>query len=187
MGGYFLIENKNAKGSSVVVSNNRYTSSLTALALAGIEFNGIAIEEQTEAYYQFINGKYRYLLATQREIYKLSNRGFEHTAKPILEYNDLYQYISVTSTSPEKSFFAQEFINFLLSEENQNRLNEIGLCSYFYKNTLENEYVNELSYSNVVNAPSSFTTLAEMESLKEVSLKVINGKENKDKIKNLLF
>lgn len=187
MGGYFLIENSSASGNSIVVGENGNTSPLTALALSDFEVSSLERLNSFDAYNKFIAGKYKYFIGTQKEIYKLANRGFTFTAKPLEEYNDLFQYISVTSNSSDKRYYAEEYLKFLLSKDNQLKLNEIGLTSCFYKVDNENSYMQEFVNSTVKSAPSSFITPSEIQSLNELALKVIRKEESKIKIKNLLF
>lgn len=90
-------------------------------------------EESVKAYVDFINGKYKYLLGTQRDVYRLQSRNFAFQTKPVEEFSDLYQYISVCTSESDKVSACTEFIDYLLSEEVQTSLTQIGMMSINYK------------------------------------------------------
>ncbi len=85
---------------------------------------GADIENPTAAYIQLINGKYKYLLGTQRDIFRLKTREVNFSIKPITEFNDLYQNISITGKC-KNSEYARRYIDFLLSKKSE--LNKIGM------------------------------------------------------------
>ncbi|MDE6585105.1 MAG: hypothetical protein K2K80_00285, partial [Clostridia bacterium] len=67
----------------------------------------------TAAYVQLINGKFKYLLGTQRDIFRLKTREVSFAVKPIEEFNDLYQNISIITTNKQKYNLASQYIRFL--------------------------------------------------------------------------
>lgn len=77
--------------------------------------NGCAEDKPTGAYVKLINGEYKYLLGTQRDIFRLKTRGVTFTVKPLTEYNDLYQNISAVSSGSSRKQ-AEKYIEFLLSK-----------------------------------------------------------------------
>lgn len=89
---------------------------------------------QYEAYNGYLKGEFDILLGTQRDYFRLSNKltlgliqscVFEYETS----YTDLLQQIAVCCTE-EKSFsIAKNFISFLLSDENQKKLKDIGMFS----------------------------------------------------------
>lgn len=83
-------------------------------------------ENSTSAYVKLINGDYKYLLGTQRDIFRLKTRNVGFAVKPITEFNDLYQNISITSNCSD-SVKARKFIDFLLSKKSE--LNRIGMLA----------------------------------------------------------
>ena len=85
-----------------------------------------------ESTVEFVSGKEKYFLGTQRDIIRLNNRGFEYIAQPLKNFNDLYQYASVTATDENKRVYACAFLDYLLTENVQKRLTEIGMFSDFY-------------------------------------------------------
>lgn len=123
-GGYALFsltENFSETGTTAVSVGGSNLSEVAA-ALAGIE------GEETEAlaaYTGFLNGKFRYLLGTQRDLCRFSARNVAVYYRPLPEFCDLYQYISVLSA--EKRSDCDLFVRTLLSEEAQSTLSEIGM------------------------------------------------------------
>ena len=87
--------------------------------------------ESKSAYVQFLGGKYKYMLGTQRDLFRFRTRKAEVSAKPISSFCDLYQYLSICCEDGEKVRATQEFIGCILSEEVQSRLSEIGMLSVY--------------------------------------------------------
>ncbi len=110
-----------------------------AEAAAGLTFAGESIsggaKESVAAYAAFLNGEKEFLLGTGRDVYRFAARLRAVRAKFLSAYNDLYQQIGVLSarTNREKRAAGAEFIRYLLSEEVQKRLPQIGMFSAYYK------------------------------------------------------
>lgn len=123
MGGYYLFTLSDFEGAGrTAISVGGENLSCVAARLHGIE------GEETEslaAYTGFLSGKYRYLLGTQRDKSRFSARGVQVEMRPLLEYNDLFQYVGILSS--EKREEAEAFAYALLSPETQGRLSEIGM------------------------------------------------------------
>jgi hypothetical protein len=71
-----------------------------------------------------IQGKYKYLLGTQRDLYRLQTREVTFTCQPLECFNDLYQLFGITTTC-QKSAQAKEFIDYVL--QNGKSLQQIGM------------------------------------------------------------
>ena len=71
-----------------------------------------------------INGKYKYLLGTQRDIYRLKIRGVSFTVKPLTDFNDLYQNISVTADG-DRATVSKRFCDYLMTRTSE--VNRVGL------------------------------------------------------------
>ena len=101
----------------------------TNLVEVAAALNNLSGEEidSLSAYVAFLNGKYRYLLGTQRDKCRFVSRGVEVYEKPLNEFCDLYQYVSVLSA--EKRADCLAFVETLLSEEVQKELDSIGMFS----------------------------------------------------------
>ncbi len=102
------------------VGGNNLTE--VAAVCAGIE--GARVESMA-AYVGFLDGKYRYLLGTQRDVCRFSARGVRVAARPLSAYNDLYQYISILSSGKYEDCAA--LLRELLSEKTQDSLSSIGM------------------------------------------------------------
>lgn len=89
--------------------------------------NGISGErvDSLSAYVAFLGGQYRYLLGTQRDKCRFVSRGVTVYEKPLTEFCDLYQYISVLSSEKREDCLA--LVHMLLSDEVQNTLDSIGM------------------------------------------------------------
>ena len=72
-----------------------------------------------------MGGEYRYLLGTQRDKCRFASRGALVYAKPLTEFCDLYQYVSVLSEEAYDD--ALFFVNTLRSEAVQCQLGDIGM------------------------------------------------------------
>ena len=88
-----------------------------------------------QAYCDFVEGKSKILLGTIRDVFRVKNR--ENQGKlsnvvyePVGECADLVQYFGIDKTATEKQkLVCEKFINFVLSEPIQQKLNEVGLLS----------------------------------------------------------
>lgn len=100
-----------------------------AAAMHGLkgEYRVVASEA---AYVPFLNGEYQYLFGTQRDACRFQSRGVQVIAEPIDGFSDLMQYIAVVKE--EYRAKSDAFIEYLLSQECQELLTELGLFSRAY-------------------------------------------------------
>ncbi len=123
--------------------------------------NGATTEQPTTAYLKLLNGKYKYLLGTQRDVFRLKTREVEFKVKKVECFNDLYQNISILTKDSERYENCKKFIESLRggksgieklglydgSENYSDQLNE--LCGENYNYTLKHPcgiaYINELT------------------------------------------
>lgn len=105
-----------------------------AIAFPGEKLSG-GVTESVAAYAAFLNGEKKYLLGTGRDIYRFAARNRQVRAEFMPGYNDLYQQIGVMKarTDEKKREAAAAFIQYLLSENVQKRLTELGMFSAYYK------------------------------------------------------
>lgn len=165
-GGYcFLCLDENSDFSDIsavntVINEGTENNSKVAAMMCGVE--GATYEKPTGAYVRLINGKYKYLLGTQRDIYRLKTRGVSFSVKPVTEFNDLYQNISITSTDAQFALKAEEFIKYLL--KNGDKVAQLGLMVNGKRLHSEEMRVMEgLSYEFKLIAPISANTKAEID------------------------
>lgn len=116
-GGYcFLTLDTNSDFSDIDINNtvvNCGKDNLPEAAALLCGISGATLEKPTSAYVNLIDGKYKYLLGTQRDIFRLKTRGVAFLVKPVTEFNDLYQNISCLEGCNPKSY---EFVDYLLSK-----------------------------------------------------------------------
>ncbi len=193
-GGYLLISNPSLttgktdekKMEELLVSQGEYTQPLTALALEGYTADEVEVFEPMTAYIKFTTGKVKYFLATQRDVSRLINRGMEFSAQPLNRYNDLYQYISVTSEKPQKRFYAEQFVNYLISDKVQKTLSSIGMYSPYIDveyDDARHQLMQSARSNFTVSAFSSPIILKEMQRLSQLA--ITGDKEAINKIKNM--
>ncbi|MBO5067572.1 MAG: hypothetical protein J6C62_04140 [Clostridia bacterium] len=192
-GGYFLIANPNLTNEipdhlpSLLVSQNDYTQPLTSLYFSGIKVEDIEVKKPMDAYVKFVSGKTPYFLGTQRDVIRLSNRGMEVLTRPIQEFNDLYQYVCITSKDREKIYYSEQFISHLTCDDVQKQLFNIGMYSPFINVEYDNVHLSAMQNQNNSYTLSAFTDGQTLEELQCVSLQVLKGNsENENKIKNLV-
>ena len=118
---FSLVDNFEEEGEVAISAGG---SNLVEVAAALHALSGEKIDSLS-AYVAFLSGKYRYLLGTQRDVCRFSTRGVNVYQKPLNEFCDLYQYVSVLSAEKMDDCFA--FVDELLSEDVQKQLDTIGM------------------------------------------------------------
>lgn len=118
---FSMTEDLTAEGTTAISCGGCNLSNVSAC------FHGIAGEKfsSQEAYIGFLNGEFRYLLGTQRDVCRFRSRNVIIYSEELSVYNDLFQYISVFSVKKRKICLA--FVEELLSERTQNSLSDIGM------------------------------------------------------------
>lgn len=149
-GGYCLLSLKENEGitnvtpENTVINSGKDNLSGVAAALCGI--NGADYAAPTNAYLGLISGKYKHLLGTQRDVFRLITRGVEFSVKPITEFNDLYQNISIIAVG-ENYEKCKKYVEYLMdnndlsnlglfgksSDKCEQRLYEMSLAKFDYK------------------------------------------------------
>lgn len=127
-GAYCLIALSGTDFSSVSTANtviNDGKDNLVSVAALFSGLQGADYAAPTSAYVSLISGEYDFLLGTQRDVIRLQTRGESFEVKPLPEFNDLYQYISVLTRDGEKAAVAEEYINYVLSHGES--LTKIGM------------------------------------------------------------
>ncbi len=156
-GNYVLIKNlkKSKNQNKIIVSQSPFTLPTLALFKEGINAESLCIYKPLDAYVNFVSGNAEYMIGTQRDLDRLSKRDMEVEIKPLTLFNDLYQYVSICSSSNDKIEYANTFINLLLSDKWQNKLKELKMFSAFKKIGYEGN-LSELEKQNNFSTISPF-------------------------------
>ncbi len=193
-GGYVLIANPklandfSALSNGVIVSQSEYTEPLLALHVEGYTVQKYIVCQPMDAYVKFTNGESPYLLGTQRDIHRLERRGMEVITKPLEKYNDLYQYVAVTSSMQTKKYYAIDFVRFLRSETVQSKLGKIGMISPFISVENKNPTLAQMQEIKNKYTLSAFSSKQLLKELQLLSRQAISGdKDSANKIQNVLI
>lgn len=157
-GGYcFLCLEQNADFLAVSPTNtiiNAGTDNRAEVCALFCGIQGAETARPTAAYVKLIDGKYKFMLGTQRDVFRLRTRGVQFSIKPVTEFNDLYQNISVTATNAKKRQLSESFIKFLLSKsENVTKLGLLAQDLALYADELH--ALENLSYEFTIKSPIS--------------------------------
>lgn len=166
-GGYCLLTtDENADFTDATEQNcviNEGTGNLSDVCAVLLGLSGAQYEKPTSAYVRLIGGKYKYMLGTQRDVFRLRTRGVPYKLKPVTEFNDLYQNISVTSTDAKKIAFSEKFIDFLVKKSAE--IYKLGLFAENF--TIYNDDLHDmegLMYECKLISPCSKETVDEIKS-----------------------
>lgn len=163
-GAYCLIALSGTDFSSVSTANTVINEGKDNLVSAAALFSGLQganYAAPTSAYVSLISGEYDFLLGTQRDVIRLQIRGESFEVKPLTEFNDLYQYISVLTCDGEKAAVAEEYINYVLSHGES--LTRIGmLCDGETLYSDEMHALEGVDFSYTIPAVASSGAVAEI-------------------------
>ena len=130
------------KGAGTVISEGRGNLPLFAAKYAGENYD--ASLPSSECYVAFFAGKYGAMIGTNRDVYRLSSRGVDFKIDSVFGVTDLVQYIAVTASDKKRAEIAEKFAEYLISDEVQLKLKEVGLFSPTGRHAeYENEYINK--------------------------------------------
>ena len=152
-GSYFIFGNNSAR---LVVSQGEYTQPLLALKESGKKFEKIEVYSPQKAYSEFLKGNCS-LLGTQRDFYRLNNKGIDCECVVLDGYCDLYMVALVTTVSKEKENLCKRFIAFLTNFETQNRLSEIGMISTYGYSLYKGDAMSDAEKTSPKGFTSFFT------------------------------
>lgn len=140
---------------------NEGKDNLVSVAALFSGLQGADYAAPTSAYVSLISGEYDFLLGTQRDVIRLQTRGESFEVKPLPEFNDLYQYISVLTRDGEKAAVAEEYINYVLSHGES--LTRIGmLCDGETLYSDEMHALEGVDFSYTIPAVASSGAVAEI-------------------------
>lgn len=160
----FLTTDESADFSDISAQNtiiNAGTENLSSVAALLCGVNGADTDKPTGAYVKLLNGKYKYLLGTQRDVFRLKTRGVSFKVQAITQFNDLYQNIAIITNNPKKQQQAKNYIEFLLSQSDN--VKKVGLLSSD-KNLYDDEMkaLENLEFEHKLVAPVSLSARNEI-------------------------
>ena len=131
-GGYFLFtaegDFSDVTAENTVLSDAKNTNVYAAAYCEGMEGN-FAFEPSEKAYVSLLNGKYKYMLGTQRDVWRFRTRNFSVRTQALYGYSDIWQYAAVCAEDGAMRSAAEDFLRFLLSDNVQAGLVRIGMMS----------------------------------------------------------
>lgn len=172
----------------IVISKGKHTNPEIALAVSGISTKNYEIKSHTEAYACFLKDKTVKLLGTQRDVWRLENRQVPFKIDKVFEFSELVQYISVYTRDENKNFYSQKFIEYLLSEESQKRLTQIGMLAINGESIYgQDDAVRVIEDGKINGGLYIFTDKEKIEKLQTEATRIIEGEEkNLNKLKDFL-
>ncbi len=182
-GGYLLISRKGQNINGVIISEQEYALSALAYYIEDIKIPIVGEYKSTDAIYNFYGNKNYALLGTQRDLFRLQNKGIEVEIKQLWMFNDLNQYISVISNKKNYEE-SKKFVSYLLSRCKQDgALENIGMLTASGYSSACNSLLNIFSVSK-----PEYTTypLLSSEQLKNLKNMCKNYQTNAQSIKNAL-
>lgn len=184
-GGYFAI--KKGNGEKVIIQDVNGGNIFLAVNSLQDEIKNFEICSEDYAYSLFTRTQNATLYGNQRNIVRLIKSGVTFESQPITFYNDMFQYISITSTDGQKIAFANTFIDYLLSEDVQKKLVDISMFSVNgYKLYSDNEHFSKFENASVKYTISPFLQEQTIESIKKQSKQSFITKENNKDLANYL-
>lgn len=149
-GVYVLIGSGNK---TLAVGQGEYNNPLKHYDIKGYE--SVKTYSPYSAYSEFLKGKCD-LLGTQRDLYRLSNKGVEFEYKVLDEYSDLAQNMLVTTQNKKNFTYCESFLSYMLTEEVQSRLSEIGLLPVKKTEIYKNGVLEQAEKTQIKNFESFF-------------------------------
>ena len=176
------IDRSNLKGRIVL---NR-AGGAAAAALNGISLENFVIDDGTSAYVDFLNGKYDYLIGTQRDIARFETRGAQVYFSPLESFSDMFQYITIMTDDNAKSAIARAYINHLLSAASQKKLTAIYMLSQTHGiYDSQSPHLYELERNRPKTTLPTFTAGKYLDEFYENALLALKGNEQSlNKLKN---
>ncbi len=190
-GGYMLFtadgDFTDVSDTNTVISQGNGAFPAAAAALEGMR-GQFDVMPSVRAYTALIGGEYKYMLGSQRDVYRFITREFNVLAKPLYAFSDLYQYISVLSDETKIFNLCNQFIGLLVSEPMQKQLTKIGMMSpYFSIYGADDPIMSEAEKNAPQNILAAYVDENARKAFSELAWQILKGDENgAKKIKNYL-
>lgn len=121
----FLTVDENADFADISVENtviNGGKDNLSSVCAVLCGVGNAKLDVPTNAYLNLLNGKYKYLLGSQRDIFRLKTRGAAFKVKPVTQFNDLYQNISILTKNKDRYKACSRFVDALTKSDGSKTL-----------------------------------------------------------------
>lgn len=189
-GGYALFtaegDFSDISAENTVISSGRENFPAAAAALGGLR-GGFDFLPVSSAYTSLIGGKYRYMLGTQRDVWRFATRGFAVRVQPLTAFNDLWQYICICTDVQPRYAACMRFLRCLLSEKVQKSLTSVGMLSPYFSVYDESDPAMAALEEPPARSLYAFLDDDARARFGQAALELLNGAENGAKIlKNYL-
>ena len=166
-GGYFLFRKSGDESpiKTLTISDGGKNLPLGAANLTGVKYENIETVKSTDAYLKLISGNTDAMLGTQRDIRRFTVKNFAYTATPLEKYNDLYQYVAITTDVEDKLPTAKAFAEYLLSEKTAKKISSLYMIPRYF--SLTDSPLQSYDASKNEKTISPFISLLNLETLKE--------------------
>lgn len=166
-GGYFLFRKSGDETpiKTLTISDGGKNLPLGAANLTGVKYENIETVKSTDAYLKLISGNTDAMLGTQRDIRRFTVKNFAYTATPLEKYNDLYQYVAITTDDEDKLPTAKAFAEYLLSEKTAKKISSLYMIPRYF--SLTDSPLQSYDASKNKKTISPFISLLNLETLKE--------------------
>lgn len=189
-GGYGVFSLKEQTGEKQLTGKTVVSTggAAAAAALSGYTADSLDVKEPVAAYVDFLNGRYDFLIGSQRDICRFQTRNVCVFMTPLSEFSDLYQYISLTAIDEVKSAIAVKFIDYLLSQSAQVKVESISMLSAeFNLYSSDNALMTELERAKIKSTLSPFTAAVYLDSFYSSGFLALEGNSGElKKLKNSL-
>lgn len=181
-GGYFKIE-KGSNSQTVILSKSDFTSPEIACLLSGVKGESFEVLPSQKACNAFIIKKDAVMIGTQRDVIRLRNNNQEIKVTPLSDYCDLFQYVSLTSKNDKSEYYARQFINYLLSDEVQQKVTTLNMYSVNKTGLYTgDEYFSDGEKQKPTYTFSPYASQGEYEKLSAAALSCLTQDKNYDEI-----
>lgn len=167
-GGYVYITREGQETvSKTYLSKGDYNLPLAAAFLAGYDLKDYEELSPLDAYYAFLSDRSSALIGTQRDLYRLQNKNLTVQVKPIEEYTDIVQYISVIKGKEKREEASVNFLK-VLALNKEKTMESIGMLpNGADTKNVDNRPIDRLLGVKYRFAPSCFLPLQTISELND--------------------
>lgn len=191
LGGYTIINDNNSQYENSIINGvlgcgeNSCNNGVLALCVNGMQANLSETNSQLDtfsAYDKYLDKKFDSLLGTQRDMYRVVNRVNKGNMSARSFYNlsgfsDLIQYIGVCKTDQIKQKISKQFIEYLLSDYCQEKIESINMFSVTGKKLYSSGEFSEMetTLQSSLKTVNVFLSKEKLDEIKSLGTMVVNG------------